>query len=127
VISWSAPVAGTYAVTVTAANASSGLSGKGVISVVIAAATPPVITAPAITGTVGKPLSGAITVSSPSGSSLSIQITGVPSGVNFSVSGQSLLLNWPSPVAGKYSLSIAARDSAGLTTSSTLSIVVNAK
>ena len=127
VLSWAAPVAGTYAVTVVASSAPSGLSGRGVVTVAIAAATPPVITAPAIVGTAGKPLSGVITVSSPSGSSLSIQISGVPTGVKFSVSGQSLLLNWSSPVAGKYSLSITAKDSAGLTTSGTLSIAVNAK
>ncbi len=128
VMSWATPVAGTYAVTVTAVNAASGLTGKGVITVVIAAAAaPPVITAAAITGTAGKALSGVITVTSPSGSAMSVQISGVPGGVGFSASGASLLLNWPSPIAGTYALAITATDTAGSTSSGTVSIVVNAK
>jgi subtilase family serine protease len=127
ILGWAKPVAGTYSVTVTAANASTGLTGRGVLTVVIAPVTPPVITAPAITGTAGKPLSGSITVASPSGSALTVQITGVPMGVSFSASGQKLTLSWPSPVAGKYSLAITAKDASGLTTSATLSITVSAR
>lgn len=127
VLSWPAPVAGNYAVTVTAANAGTGLSGKAVLTVVIAPAAPPVITAPALTGVAGKPLSGAITVSSPSGSPMTVQIGGVPAGIQFTPNGASLALYWPSPIAGKYQLSISARDATGLASTATLSITVNAK
>lgn len=127
VLSWAAPVAGNYAVSVTATNAASGLSGKGVIAVAITAAAPPVISASAVTGSVGKPLTATIGVSSPAGGPLAIQVSGVPSGVTFSMSGASLLLSWLNPVAGKYALLITARDSAGLTSTSTLTIVVSPK
>jgi hypothetical protein len=127
VVTWANPVAGSYAVTVTATNATSGLSGKGLLTVVIAKSQPPVITAPAMSGVAGKPLSGSITVSSPSGSALSVTISGVPPGVSFSVSGQSVLLYWASPVTGSYALAISARDGAGLTASTTLPITIKAK
>jgi hypothetical protein len=127
VVAWANPVAGTYAVTVTASNATSGLSGQGVLTVVIAKAQPPVITAPALTGVAGKALTGSISVSSPSGSALSVTISGVPPGVSFSISGASLVLTWPSPVTGSYALAITARDSAGLTASTTLPITIRAK
>lgn len=90
-------------------------------------ASPPVITAPALRGVARKLLTGTVKVSSPSGSALSVQIRGIPAGMKFSVSGQSLVVNWPSPVTGKYAVAITARDSAGLTTTATLSVVINAK
>jgi subtilase family serine protease len=127
VVSWASPVAGTYAVTVTATNTASGLSGSAVLTVVIAKAQPPVITAAALTGVAGKSLSGSIAVSSPNGSAMSVTISGVPSGVSFSVSGQTLVLYWAKPVTGKYALAITAKDSAGLTTQATLPITINAK
>lgn len=127
VVSWPSPVVGSYAVTVKATNGS--LSGSGVLTVVIAKATSlaPVITAPAITGVAGRALSGSISVSSPAGRSLSITITGVPSGVQFAASGQVLSLSWPSPVTGSYSLVITATDSTGLRTQATMPITINAK
>ena len=127
VVAWANPVAGTYAVTVTASNATSGLSGQGVLTVVIAKSQPPVITAPALSGVAGKVLTGSISVSSPSGSSISVMISGVPQGVSFSLSGPSLVLTWASPVTGSYVLAITARDSAGLTASTTLPITIRAK
>jgi hypothetical protein len=127
VVSWASPVAGTYAVTVTATNSASGLSGKGILTVVIAKAQPPVITAAALKGVAGKPLSGSIGVSAPAGGALTVSIAGVPVGVTFSVSGQSLALYWAKPVAGKYSLSITARDANGLSAQASLPITIDAK
>jgi len=127
VVSWVSPVAGTYAVTVTATNATSGLSGKGVLTIVIAKAQPPVITAAALTGVSGKPLSGSIQVSAQAGGALTVSISGVPAGVSFSVSGQTLLLYWAKPVTGKYSLSITARDATGLSAQAIMPITINAK
>ncbi len=127
VVGWASPVAGTFAVTVTATSASTGTSGKGVLTVVIAKATPPTISAPALTGVAGKALTGSITVSSPSGSGLTINISGVPAGVSFSPNGQTLTLYWTKPVTGKYSLTIIAKDAAGLTTQAVMPITINAK
>lgn len=129
VLSWPSPVLGSYAVTVKATNTSTGLSGSAVLTVVIAKATSlaPVVTAPALSGIAGRPLSGSITVSSPAGRSMSIGISGVPYGVQFSASGQVLSLYWPSPVTGSYSLAITATDSAGLRTQATLPITITAR
>jgi hypothetical protein len=127
VLSWASPLAGTYSVTVTAVNSMSGLAGKGVLTVVIAKAQPPVITAASLAGVAGKPLSGSITVSSPTGSALTMSISGAPTGVAISVSGQVLTLYWANPVTGRYSLSIVAKDATGLMAQATMPVTVNAK
>ena len=127
VVSWANPVAGTYSVTVTAANSGSGLSGKGVITVIIAKAQPPVITAAALAGIVGKALTGSIAFSDPGGYALAVTITGVPMGMTFTASGQTLVIKWSSPVLGKYSLNVTAKDSAGLVTQATVPISIAAK
>ncbi|CAN5192073.1 hypothetical protein BH11PSE9_BH11PSE9_09690 [soil metagenome] len=95
--------------------------------VVVAKATPPTLTAPALTGVAGKALTGSVTVSSASGSALSIGIAGVPAGVTFSANGQVLTLYWAKPVTGKYSLAITAKDAAGLTTQVAMPVTINAK
>ena len=127
VVSWASPVAGSYAVTVTATNTTGGLSGKGVYTVVIAAPQPPTITATAMSGVAGRPLTGAITFADPGGYALMVTITGVPAGITFGLSGQTLLINWRNPVAGKYTLNVTAKDSAGLTAQATVPITIAAK
>lgn len=133
-VSWAKPVAGSYAVTVTAKDSKTALSGQGVLTVVIASASTgtsasqaPTITANALSGVAGKPLTGAIGVSNAAGGSLSISITGIPSGVQLSLSGQTITLYWPSPVTGSYKLAITARNSAGLTSQASLPITITAK
>lgn len=113
VVSWPKPVAGTYSVTLTAKDTKTGLSGKGVFTVKIATAGP-VITASAMVGVAGQPLSGSINITSPGATSLSVSITGVPLGMGFVVSGSTIRANWPKPVAGSYQLVVTAKDSAGL-------------
>ena len=127
-VAWAAPVAGTYAVTVTAKDTKTGLTGTGVYTVAIAkAALPPVITAPALNGVVGKALSGAITVSDPGGYAMSVSISGIPAGITLSASGQSILLQWAKPVLGKVAIAITVKDTAGLTATATLNITIAAK
>lgn len=123
-VSWPKPVAGTYSVTLTAKDTKTGLSGKGVLTVKIAAAGP-VITAAAMVGSAGKPLSGSITVASPGATSLSVSISGVPLGMGFAVSGSTITANWPKPVAGKYQLVVTAKDSAGLSAQLTIPVTIN--
>jgi hypothetical protein len=127
VVNWASPVAGSYAVTVTATNTVGGLSGKGIYTVVIAAPQPPTITAIALSGVAGKSLSGTITFADPGGYALMVTITGIPVGITLKLSGQTLLVNWPSPVAGKYTLNVTAKDSAGLTAQATVPITIAAK
>ena len=63
--------------------------GSGVLAVKIATAGP-VITAPAMFGVAGQPLSGTISVSSPGATSLSVTIAGAPLGMGFSVAGTTI-------------------------------------
>jgi hypothetical protein len=128
VVTWAAPVAGTYAVTITAKDAKTGLSSQGVLTVKIsAAATGPVITAAAMTGVVGKPLTGTIGISDPGVSSLSVTISGAPIGMMFSVTGMTFTATWANPVLGNYSLKISLTDSAGFSTQATVPVTITAK
>jgi hypothetical protein len=124
VVSWPKPVAGTYSVTLTAKDTKTGLSGKGVFTVKIATAGP-VITASAMVGVAGQPLSGSINITSPGATSLSVSITGVPLGMGFAVSGSTITANWPKPVAGSYQLVVTAKDSAGLSAQLNVPVTIN--
>lgn len=125
-VSWPKPVAGTFNVTLTAKDGKTGLSGSGVLSVKIATAGP-VITAAAMVGVAGQPLTGTISVSSPGATSLNVTIAGAPLGMGFSVAGTTITAKWPSPVAGNYQMTVSARDSAGLTAQVVVPITVTAK
>jgi hypothetical protein len=136
VVSWAAPVVGTYSVSVTAKDSVNGLSGSGVYNVVIAAAsttttttttksTPPVITASALTGVAGKPLSGTIGIKVSASGGVSLNISGAPLGMSFSASGMNVAVSWPSPVAGSYTLKLTATDSAGASTTASIPVTIN--
>ena len=106
VVSWPAPVAGTYAVTMVARDTVSGLSGQGVYSIVIAPVAPPVVAAGAITGKVGTAL--AFNVSVTAANPVSYALAGAPAGMAISSAG---LVSWAAPVAGTYAVTVTATDS----------------
>jgi len=111
IVSWAVPVAGTYNVTVTAKDTKTGLSATGVYTVVIAAQTPPVVTAAVINGKPGATLSftPAIAASGP----LTYSLSGAPAGMTIGSNG---VVTWPSPVAGTYNVTVLAKDTkTGLT------------
>ena len=126
VVSWITPVVGTYAVTVTATDSKTGLSGKAVYNISIIASGLS-ITAPAITGVAGKALTSTISISAPGASSVSITITGAPLGLNFYMSGLTITTSWASPVTGSYSMKISVTDSSGRSTQTTVPITIAAK
>lgn len=127
-VSWATPVAGTYAVTVNAQDSKTQLIGQGAYTITIQGAQlPPVIKAAAMTGVAGKPLTGAITVSDPGGYAMSISITGVPLGVIFSISGQTITASWAKPVTGKYTLNVTVKDAIGLSAQLAVPITISAK
>ena len=125
VVSWSSPVAGKYAVTVTATDAKTGLSGHGVYTVTIAVAGP-TITASSLVGTAGRKLTGSISFTDNTSNSLSITISGVPGGMSFTPASNSAALNvtWTSPVTGSYTLVVSARDGSGLTGTLKVPVVI---
>jgi len=127
VVTWSAPVAGTYAVKISAKDSKTGLTGTATYTVRIQAATTtsgPVITANALSGSAGKALTGTISIADPGATSLQLSITGVPLGVGFSISGSTITLNWPSPVAGSYSLNIKVVDNLGRSATAVMPITI---
>jgi len=126
-VSWAAPVAGTYAVTVTAKDTKTALSGSALYTVQIAGSTTLAISAPGVTGIAGKALSAPFTVSAPGATGFSLSIAGAPLGMTFSASGTTFTASWASPVTGTYSLKINVVDSLGRTAAATLPITINAK
>ena len=126
VVSWASPLLGSYNVTVTARDTKTGLSGQGVYTVKIATAGP-VITAAAMTGVVGKVMSGTISIADASATSMSITISGVPLGMGFSVSGTTVTASWATPVLGSYSLKVVAVDNAGLSATLTVPVTITAR
>ena len=125
-VSWPKPVAGTYKVTLTAKDTKTGLTGSGVYTVKISTVGP-VITAAAMVGVAGKPLSGTISVTSPGATYLSVSISGVPLGMGFSVAGSTITANWPSPVTGNYQLLVTVKDSAGLSAQLAVPVTITAQ
>ncbi len=126
VVSWANPVVGSFSVTVTVKDTKTSLSGTGVYTVKIATAGP-LITAAAMTGVVGKAMSGTISITDAAATSMAITISGVPLGMGFSIIGSTLTANWPNPVLGSYSLKVVAVDNAGLSATLTIPVTITAK
>lgn len=105
-VSWATPLAGSYAVTVTAKDSKTGLSGKGIYTVAIAAPLPPVVTAASVTGKPGVALSFASTVVAPN--PVTYTLSGAPAGMAINAAG---VVSWAKPVLGTYSVTIIAKDS----------------
>jgi hypothetical protein len=106
VLGWATPVAGTYAVTVTARDAKTALSGQGILTIAIAAPAAPVVGGGTVTGKAGTALSFTVSVTAPN--PVSFSLSGAPSGMTVSATG---VVNWANPVAGSYSVTVSARDS----------------
>ena len=105
VVTWTNPVIGTYPVTVTAKDSKTQLSGQGIYTVSIAQMPAPVVTAAAITGSVGKALSFTprVTASNP----VTLSMSGAPAGMALSATG---VVTWSTPVAGTYKVTVLAKD-----------------
>ncbi|MYM95466.1 S53 family peptidase [Duganella vulcania] len=122
-VSWAKPVAGVYTVIVTARDSKTGLSGQAKYTVQLTNGGP-VITAAAMTGVAGKPMTGLITVVDNGASSVSITISGVPLGMMFQSSGLSVMPYWSAPVAGSYQLKVVVTDNAGGSAQLTIPVTV---
>jgi len=126
VIGWTAPVAGTYTVTVYAKDTVTALTGQGSVTVTIAApvATGPKIVFNAVNGTAGTALSGSFQIVDPTSKSFGITITGVPVGMKFVVSGTNVSFTWAAPVKGSYSLNVKVLNTAKLTTTVVIPVTI---
>jgi hypothetical protein len=107
VVTWASPVAGTYAVTVTALDSKTGLSGKGVYTVVVASPpSAPVVAGGTVTGKVGVALT--FSAAAASTNPLSYTMTGAPSGMV--INAATGAVSWSAPVLGSYSVVVTAKD-----------------
>jgi hypothetical protein len=125
VVTWANPLKGVYAVTITATDTKTGLSGSGVSTVTVTQAGP-VIAAAAITGVAGKALSGSISISDATSNTVNLTISGIPAGVKLAASGASIALSWASPVTGSYTLAVTAKDGNGATAALNVPLTVTA-
>jgi hypothetical protein len=122
VITWAKPVAGSYSVTVTAKDSKTSLTGKGVITLTVAAVPPPVVNAASITGNVGTALS--FPVSLTAANPLNFGLSGAPSGMAISATG---VVSWAKPVQGSYTVTVTAKDSiTGLSGQGKLTVTIAA-
>ena len=122
-VTWAAPAAGTYAVTVTATDTKTGAVSKAVYTIVIAAPVPPTVGAANVGGKAGTALSYAVTASGPN--ALTYALEGAPAGMGIGGNG---VLSWPSPVAGTYAVTVVAKDTrTGLSGRGTVTVVITAQ
>jgi subtilase family serine protease len=89
-------------------------------------ATGPTINASSLVGSAGRKLTGSISFADSTSNSLSITISGVPSGMSFTSTSNSPVLDvtWASPVKGSYTLVVSARDGNGLTGTLKVPVVI---
>lgn len=119
-VTWAAPVAGTYAVNVTATDAKSALSAKALYTVIISPPAAPLVAAATINGTAGTPLAFAVKASATN--ALSYSLSGAPAGMTIGANG---MVAWPLPVAGTYAVTVAAKDGkTGLTGRAVSTVVI---
>ena len=122
IVTWVAPVAGTYTIQLSATDTKTGLKGTGTYTVAIAAPVPPTVASAAINGLAGTPLSYgvAITASNP----ITLSLSGGASGMSISATG---VFTWPSPVVGTTKVTVVAKDTkTGLSGQGTLTIGISA-
>jgi hypothetical protein len=122
VVSWASPIAGTYAVTVNAHDASTGLSGQGVYTVTIVVPQAPTVPSASLSFPVGKALS--FFVNAINANTLTFSLTGAPAGMTIGNTG---VLWWGTPTLGTYTVKVTAKDTkTGLTGTGVYTIAVTA-
>lgn len=122
VVTWATPTAGSCAVTVVATDSKTGLSGRAVYGVNIAAPLAPVVAGSTLHAEVGIAWSFTVSVSAPN--PVTFSLDGAPAGLVISGAG---VLSWASPVAGTYAVTVVASDNkTGLTGQGVYNIVVSA-
>jgi len=121
-VSWAAPVLGSYKVTVQAKDSKNGLTAQGVYTVSITAVPPPSLSAGSITGTSGTPLSYSVAFSA--SNAVTFSLSGQPSGMSISAAG---VISWASPVVGSYTVTVKVVDTVtGLSSSAAYSVKITA-
>jgi subtilase family serine protease len=87
----------------------------------------PKITTTSLSGVATKAFSGLIAYTAPGATSLSISVTGVPSGMSFAASATGLSASWAKPVVGSYNLAVKVTDNIGKSASATVVVKITAQ
>ena len=104
-VTWAVPVAGTYAVTVTAKDTKTGLTGQGIYTVTVASPKAPAGTNTTVNGKPGVALSFTAAFTAPN--AMTYTLSGAPSGMAISTAG---VVSWAKPVLGSYKVTVTAKD-----------------
>lgn len=121
VVTWSAPIAGTRAVTVIAKDTKTGATGQGVYNIVVAPPPPPRVSSGSIGGSAGKALTFNVGIGDVN--PCTVTLSGAPAGMTVTPTG---LVSWPRPVTGSYSITVTARDNAtGSTGQGTYTVAIS--
>ena len=127
VVSWPAPIVGSYNVVVTATDTKTGLSAQGTYTVKILAEPGPKIVAAPLKGVAGKSLTATITFTDSASAVVGTAVWNYPPGMSVSGSLSALTLSRPSPLTGSYILYIQATDVYGLSAQLQLPVTISAK
>lgn len=132
VLSWASPVAGSYAVTVLATDSVTGSSTEGLelINIIPAATVVTVggsiaIQAAPISGVQGSAVTAKITLTDASASAMTVTISNAPVDMVFSTNGFTITATWANPVTTSLVLTVAAVDSNGIKTTTTLPLTIH--
>jgi hypothetical protein len=124
VVSWAAPVAGSYAFTATATT-SAGRSASGKYTLAVTAVNhAPTLASGTLTVKAGTSFSVALQGKDVDGDALTYTMMGAPTGMTLSSAG---VLAWSKAVKGTYTLKVTVKDSHGLAGAvATITVIVNA-
>jgi hypothetical protein len=129
VLSWPNPATGAYSVTVQAKDSKTALVGSGVINVTIGGSAGPSIMSTVLKGVVGKAFTGTVTITDASASLVGVGFSASNAGVKFNtqLGMASTTVSWAAPVAGTFTVSVSATDSAGKSSWAYIPLVITAK
>jgi hypothetical protein len=120
-VAWPAPVKGSYTLAVTVKDPKGGAATASfTLKVTVPPAAPKISLAP-VNGKVGTAIAVMSTFSDANGDALTFSVIGAPDGMTMGPKGG---LNWPTPVAGVYRVTLVATDPGGLTGTADVTVTV---
>lgn len=123
VLTWAAPVAGSYSFTAIATTAA-GKSAQATYALKVIPGTNPAFTTSGVyAGTAGTTFSGTLQASNPNTGTLSYSISGGPAGLAVTTGGS---LTWANAKAGTYTFTAKVADSYGYSSTQTATLTVAA-
>ena len=119
VLSWAQPLAGTYAVKVSAVD-NYGYAAAATYTLKIYGK--PTVAAAQLAASSGTALAAKVSASDPNGSALAYALSGAPAGLSIGSNG---VLAWAKPVKGTYAFTVTATDALGLSGSGLVTLKIS--